>query len=208
MIYLSQGNYDRASQLLVEALNTHPSYATAYENLSRIYKGIASEAYRRAVSESSEPEKYAHKIELAAISNLQSSSLPVKIEAAPEPEKTVINLANLETLLIEKVKRWAEAWSSKDFPTYTKFYSTQHKPNFKTHSAWLEYRRKRILRPAFIRVKVSDIQIRAQTENRAIIDFMQTFDSPNYSDKVVKRLAFSLIGTQWKIIDERVLSVL
>jgi Flp pilus assembly protein TadD len=28
MIYLAQGDYDRASQLLVEALNTSPSYAT------------------------------------------------------------------------------------------------------------------------------------------------------------------------------------
>jgi len=27
MIYLAQGDYDRASQLLVEALNTHSSYA-------------------------------------------------------------------------------------------------------------------------------------------------------------------------------------
>ncbi|MFT5739602.1 MAG: tetratricopeptide (TPR) repeat protein [Gammaproteobacteria bacterium] len=42
MIYLSQGDFDRASMVLIDALNTHPSYAAACENLNRIYKGIAS----------------------------------------------------------------------------------------------------------------------------------------------------------------------
>jgi hypothetical protein len=40
-----------------------------YDNLSQIYKGIASEAYRRAVSESGEPAKYTHKIELTALTD-------------------------------------------------------------------------------------------------------------------------------------------
>ena len=70
MIHLARGDYDLASQLLVEAINTHSSYATAYENLSQVYKGIASEAYRRAVSESSEPAKYTHDIKLTAITTL------------------------------------------------------------------------------------------------------------------------------------------
>lgn len=207
MIYLAQGNYDRASQILVDALNTHPSYATAYDNLSRIYKGIASEAYRRAVSESSEPAKVTHDIKLAAITRLD---LPPADEpaAAPTSEPTVVNFANQETFLIEQVKHWAAAWSSKDFDRYTSFYSLGYRSRFKSRDDWLAYRRERILRPGEIRVDVSDIQIRWRSENRAIIDFRQAFQSPRYSDRVRKRLGFNRIGSEWKITEERVLSVL
>ncbi|MDC1287529.1 tetratricopeptide repeat protein, partial [Gammaproteobacteria bacterium] len=52
MIYLGKGDYDHASALLVSAINTNISYAIAYANLSEVYKGIASEAYRRAISQS------------------------------------------------------------------------------------------------------------------------------------------------------------
>ena len=207
MIYLEQGDYDRASQLLVEAINTHPSYATAYENLSRIYKGIASEAYRRAVSESGEPAKYTHNITLSAITQLDSVDQE-PVVAAGQSEPTAINFANQETRLIEQVKRWAQAWSSKDFDSYTGFYSNQHRAKFNSHEAWVAYRRDRILRPGEIKVEISNIQIKWRSQNRAIIDFRQAFESPNYKDRVLKRLAFDRVGSQWKITEERVLSVL
>ena len=207
MIHLAAGDYDRASRLLVDAINTHPSYATAYDNLSRIYKAIASEAYRRAVSESKEPAKYTHDIELVAIDRLTAIEQGL-IEESANTESSAINTANLETLLIERVQNWAGAWSGKDFATYVGFYSPQHRARFESHDAWRAYRRERILRPGEIRVEVSDIKIRWVSENTAIIDFRQAFDSPTYSDRVVKRLAFSRFGTTWQITDERVLSVL
>jgi tetratricopeptide (TPR) repeat protein len=208
MIYLAQGDYDRASQLLVEALNTSPSYATAYDNLSQIYKGIASEAYRRAVSESGEPAKYTHKIELTALTNLEAADQEPIVEEIPDDQKTLINFANQETLLIEQVKGWATAWSGKDFSAYTAFYAPEYRARFESHDQWIEYRRKRIARPGAIKVEVSDIQIKWRSENRAIIDFKQAYDSTRYSDRVVKRLGFSRVDSQWKITEEQVLSVL
>ena len=207
MIYIARGDYDRASELLVEALNTHPSYATAYQNLSEIYKGIASEAYRRAVSESKEPASYTHDIKLSAITRLESVS-PVLAAAEVEEEPSAINFANQETMLIERVKLWADAWSGKDFAAYTGFYSPQFSAKFESHQQWLDYRRKRILRPGTILVEVSDIQIKWRSDTRAIIDFRQAFDSPNYSDRVIKRIELDRIGSEWKITEERVLSVL
>ncbi|MDH3219531.1 MAG: tetratricopeptide repeat protein [Gammaproteobacteria bacterium] len=207
MIYLAQGDYDHASQLLVEAIHTHPSYATAYDNLSQIYKGIASEAYRRAVSESTEPSKYMHSIQLTAITGLDTTAAePIAQAGASEP--TAVTFANQETLLLEQVKRWAQAWSSKELEAYIDFYAAEFRARFKTHSQWVANRRERILRPGEISVEVSDIQIKWRSENRAIIDFRQAFDSPGYSDRVVKRLVFSRVGPQWKITEERVLSVL
>jgi Flp pilus assembly protein TadD len=49
MIYQARGDYDAASKLLVEAIETHESYATAYRNLGRIYTGIASILNRRYI---------------------------------------------------------------------------------------------------------------------------------------------------------------
>ncbi len=211
MIYQSKGDYDAASKLLVEAIQTHRSYATAYQNLSRIYTGIASEAYRRALSESKEPANYTHKIQLTALGQLEPvglKSTPTIVANVENPVRTSKQKADLDSILKKQVKQWAKAWSDKDFATYTSFYSTDHRPSFEAHSAWVEHRRQRIMRPGFIKIGVSDIQIRAQNNNRAIIDFKQSFDSPTYSDRVRKRLGFRLFGTQWKIIDERVLSVL
>lgn len=207
MIYLAQGDYDRASQMLIDAINTHQSYATAYDNLSRIYKGLASEAYRRAVSESSEPANYNHRFELAALSELQSLPDAFDIEVDGD-EPSLITTANLETLLIQRVQQWASAWSNKDFDAYTGFYSSRHRARFRSHADWVEHRRKRILRPGQIRVEVSDIKVRVNGNSRATVDFRQAFDSPQYSDRVVKRLAFNRIGETWKITEERVLSVL
>ncbi len=207
MIYLAQGDYDRASQLLVEALNTHSSYAIAYDNLSQVYKGIASEAYRRAVGESIEPSRHTHKIELTAITDLEvAPEKPPEVESAAAP--TLVNSANLETLLIESVKSWAQAWSNQEFAAYIDFYSPQYRANFKTHQLWLEQRRSRIMRPGNITVEVSDIQVRRRNENHATIDFEQAFDSTRYSDRVKKRLRFNRSGSEWQITEERVLSVL
>jgi tetratricopeptide (TPR) repeat protein len=207
MIYLSQGDYDRASQLLVQAINTHSSYATAYENLSRIYKGIASEAYRRAVNESNAPARYAHDIQLAAITHLESAG-PVPAEVEPAEESSVITTANLETYLVEQVKGWAESWSVKDFDTYTDYYDSEYRGNLPSHRAWVDYRRKRVLKPGEINVEVSNIKIDWRGESRVLLDFEQAFESPTYSDRVLKRLVFSKRDSEWKITEEWVLSVL
>jgi tetratricopeptide (TPR) repeat protein len=206
IIYLSDGDYDRASNLLVNAINTHHSYATAYANLSSIYTGIASEAYRRALSESNEPVNYANKIELtalAALTTLQRGKMAVNIS---EPD--LMENPAIRSTLVKRVMGWAQAWSEKDLDTYVSYYSTAHKLNFPTHEDWAEHRKQRILRPGFVKIGISNIQIRAQTKNLAIIDFEQSFDSLDYSDRVIKRLGLSRVNSQWKITDERVLSVL
>ena len=230
MIYLARGDYDRATELLVEAINTHPSYATAYANLSNVYKGIASEAYRRAVSESSEPAKYTHDIQLTAITGLDAldsesvatiaadggesrsnNTAAVAVAAAAgnsDEPKTLINVANLETLMIETVSNWATAWSGKDFDSYTAAYRSDYRARFDTRAQWLDHRRQRILRPGRISVEVSDFSVKQRSSERVSVDFTQAFDSPGYSDRVVKRLDFDRVGSTWKIASERVLSVL
>ena len=49
VLYASQGQYDKAKMALEMAIRTHPSYATAHENLGDIYAKMASQAYDRAL---------------------------------------------------------------------------------------------------------------------------------------------------------------
>ena len=49
VLYASQGQYDKAKNALELAIRTHPSYATAHENLGDIYAKMASEAYGKAL---------------------------------------------------------------------------------------------------------------------------------------------------------------
>ncbi|HAL83769.1 MAG TPA: hypothetical protein DCO83_17285 [Mucilaginibacter sp.] len=49
VLYASQGQYDKARLSLEMAIRTHPSYATAHENLGDIYAKMASQAYDRAL---------------------------------------------------------------------------------------------------------------------------------------------------------------
>lgn len=47
--HASQGQYDKARAALEMAIRTHPSYATAHENLGDIYAKMASQAYDKAL---------------------------------------------------------------------------------------------------------------------------------------------------------------
>ncbi len=49
VLYADQGQYDKARMALETAIKTHPSYATAHENLGDIYARMASEAYDKAL---------------------------------------------------------------------------------------------------------------------------------------------------------------
>jgi tetratricopeptide (TPR) repeat protein len=49
VLYASQGNYEKAKSALELAIHTHPTYATAHENLGDIYAELASRAYDRAL---------------------------------------------------------------------------------------------------------------------------------------------------------------
>jgi tetratricopeptide (TPR) repeat protein len=49
VIYAQQKQYEKAKQALEMAIRTHPSYATAHENLGDIYTRMASQAYDKAL---------------------------------------------------------------------------------------------------------------------------------------------------------------
>ena len=83
VIYASQGQYDKARGALEQSIRTHPSYATAYENLGDVYAKLASQAYDKALQfDSANP---AAKNKLALVRELVGGApaKPVAVAAAP-----------------------------------------------------------------------------------------------------------------------------
>jgi tetratricopeptide (TPR) repeat protein len=107
VLYASQGNYDKAKSALELAIHTHPSYATAHENLGDIYAQLASRAYDRALQ--LDKNNTTAQVKLAMVKDIFTKSggqraptvpttaaAPVKTEAPAAPSKPEV-VAKAET---------------------------------------------------------------------------------------------------------------
>ena len=93
VIYAAQGQYDKARGALEQSIRTHPSYATAYENLGDVYSKLASQAYDKALqldsSNSAAQNKLALVRELVGGAPRAATATPAK----PAPAKPPVTIA-------------------------------------------------------------------------------------------------------------------
>ena len=75
VLYARQGLYEKARMALEMAIQNHPTYATAYENLGDLYAKLANQAYAKAV-------------ELNAGSKSANAKLALARELIAKPVKT------------------------------------------------------------------------------------------------------------------------
>lgn len=88
VLHASQGQYDKARAALEMAIRTHPSYATAHENLGDIYAKMASQAYDKALQLNKGNQGAQTKLNL--IKDLFSNNQrPPKVAARSEPATKV-----------------------------------------------------------------------------------------------------------------------
>lgn len=98
VIYAAQGDFDKAREALQRAINTHPSYATAHENMGDIYAKMAVMAYSEALQLDSGNQTAREKLSL--VSELFSIKAKEQMDMAnakqAEAEKAIARLAVLE----------------------------------------------------------------------------------------------------------------
>ena len=88
VLYASQGQYEKARVALESSIRTHPSYATAHENLGDIYSKLASQAYDKALQLDS--SNTGAKTKLAMIGEMiGGGTRAARAPARTEPVKTV-----------------------------------------------------------------------------------------------------------------------
>lgn len=103
VLYAGQGQYEKAKVALEMAIRTHPSYATAHENLGDIYAKMASQAYDRALQ--LDRSNVSSKTKLALIKDIftpgirmsgnkthvaSAANPPAAIPASPPPASTPV----------------------------------------------------------------------------------------------------------------------
>lgn len=221
VLYASQNKYAAAKNALEMAIRTHPSYATAHENLGDIYAKMASIAYDKALALDS--KNTAAQTKLALIQDLiggqpgkpattkvipaaaKSVAKPVAVEPAPvkpalaKPNPVNPAIANKD--VEAAVTRWAQAWSARDIDTYFAAYASNFTTDGLTHAEWEAQRRARITAPAMINVKISNLKVEQQGDT-ASATFNQSYRSDRHQSTVKKTLKLALQNGQWRIVGE------
>jgi len=86
VLYAAQGQYEKARQALERSIRTHPSYATAYENLGDVYTKLASQAYDKALQFDSGNSAAQTKLSLVR-EMISGTNRPTRTAARTEPAK-------------------------------------------------------------------------------------------------------------------------
>lgn len=220
VLYAQQGQYDKARSALETAIQTHPSYATAHENLGDIYARMASEAYDKALqldhSNATAGTKLALIKELFTVSPKPSGAKPEaggkspapKTEAqipSPETAKPVARSNGEANSVLKAVNDWAKAWSEKDVDGYLAAYAMDFKtPNGENRDTWESLRRERISKPKLIEVAVIAPKVSFPEPGRVRVSFKQIYHSDSLKTKSSKTLILVKSGGKWLIQQEQV----
>jgi tetratricopeptide (TPR) repeat protein len=222
VLYASQNKYAAAKNALEMAIRTHPSYATAHENLGDIYAKMASLAYDKALALDSknaaaqtklaliqdliggQPAKPATSKVIPAVSKPAAKPIAVDPTPAVKPAPAKASPANPAPASKEveaAVTRWAQAWSARNVDTYLAAYASDFTAEGLTHAEWEAQRRARITAPATINVKISNLKVEQQGDI-AHASFNQAYRSDRHQSTVRKTLKLALQNGQWRIVGE------
>ncbi len=212
VLYASQSKYEAAKNALEMAIRTHPSYATAHENLGDLYAKMASIAYDKALALDSKNATAQTKLALikdmmgasparkpaAAKPATVAAARPAPAAAAPAPAKpAAANTPGVEAA----IANWAQAWSRQDVEAYLAAYAADFTATGMTRANWEAQRRARISAPKRIEVQISDLKIEQQSDT-ATATFRQVYRSDRLSSTVTKTLKLAQQNGQWRIVGE------
>ena len=201
VIYAGQGQYDKARAALEQSIRTHPSYATAYENLGDVYAKLASQAYDKALQIDKSNTGAQNKLSLVR----ELVGGPAQVASAPkEPAKPPVAAVSPSGDVLEAVNAWAQAWSKKDADAYLAFYAKDFKtPGGESREQWEKTRRERIGAPKSISVGVDQPKVTMQGSDQASVSFRQSYRSDKLKSASRKTLVMTRADGRWLIREEK-----
>ena len=235
VIYASQGQYDKARSALEQSIRTHPSYATAYENLGDVYAKLASQAYDKALQIDSANTGAQNKLAMvrelvgggtrtarpAPVAAAAPAQAPVaetkpaaeaiaqaKPASKPPAEPAAKTAASGSEDVVAMVGGWAQAWSKKDVNGYLAYYAADFKPpSGESRGDWEKSRRQRISAPKSISVSVQSAKITQQGNDKASVTFRQGYRSDLLPQRFSqKTLVLVKANGRWLIQQEKVVN--
>lgn len=230
VLYAGQGQYEKAKIALEMAIRTHPSYATAHENLGDIYAKMASQAYDRALQ--LDKGNTGTQTKLSLIKDLFANSSkagksgkaarsavaePAAPPAAPAVAAAAVAAPSAmykpsssapagaaDGVILQSVNEWAAAWSSKDVRGYLAHYAPDFRtPNGESRSDWEALRNDRINKPKSIQVSISGAKVLMIDDSHATVTFKQGYKSSTLNESTHKTLTLVKSGDKWLIQEER-----
>src|SRR6185295_7126415 len=214
VIYAGQGQYDKARTALEQSIRTHPSYATAYENLGDVYAKLASQAYDKALQLDKANTGAQNKLSLArelvggpatAIAAAKEPAKPTVAAAVAEKptEKPAAQAANPAEIL-KAVNEWAQAWSKKDVDAYLAAYAKDFKtPGGEARPDWEKTRRARIEAPKSIAVGIEQAKVTMAGNDQGSVTFRQSYRSDQLKSSSRKTLVMTRADGRWLIREEK-----
>ena len=136
----------------------------------------------------------------------------VEIKDTPvdvKPEEVVIKQPQKNDLvnhIRQHLLAWSRAWSESDEKHYFSSYSTKFRPSDlrNDYTKWRNIRRLRLRNSPNVQVVLNDIDIYlSDNRQRAVAEFVQSYSSSTYSDRVIKQLVLEFDKGSWLILSER-----
>ena len=227
VLYASQAQYEKARAALEMAIRTHPSYATAHENLGDIYSKLASEAYSRALQYDSGNSAAQSKLTLIReligggtkpVSQPQvATATPSPVKAAPAAPKAepkgdagkagapavAAKGGSDEDEVRKAVQAWAAAWARQDVEAYLASYASDFQtPAGEARKKWESDRRARIVGKKHIEVRVENIAAKVDGST-AVAKFRQYYKGDSLETKGSKTLTLKKANGKWVIQQEK-----
>jgi len=218
VIYAGQGQYDKARAALEQSIRTHPSYATAYENLGDVYAKLASQAYDKALQIDKSNTGAQNKLSLArelvggpattvAAAPKEAAKPPVAAEKPPVAaavEKPAAAPTSNPSDVLKAVNMWAQAWSKKDVDGYLAAYAKDFKtPGGEPRAEWEKTRRARIEAPKSIAVGIDQAKVTMAGNDQASVTFRQSYRSDKLKSSSRKTLLVTRVDGRWLIREEK-----
>lgn len=226
VLYADAGEYDKAKKALETAIKTHPSYATAHENLGDIYARMASEAYDKALQLDNGNSRAQSKLSMIkdlfgtgnkviakadTSKSTKTGTMPIrpadkKMEAAKPAETAkgaTDSSADEERNVTDAVGNWAKAWSSQDVDKYLASYADSFKtPKGESRKAWEQQRRERIKAPKSISVELANQNVTIVDSSNAKVTFKQSYKGAGKPIRTDKTLLLKKDNGSWLIEQE------
>jgi len=212
VIYAGQGQYDKARAALEQSIRTHPSYATAYENLGNVYAKLESQAYGKALQLDKSNAGAQNKLSLvrelvggpatAAAAAPKEAAKPPVVAAVEKPAASAS--ANPSGDVLKAVNVWAQAWSKKDVDAYLAAYAKDFQtPGGEPRADWENSRRARIEAPKSIAVRVEQAKVTMAGSDQASVTFRQSYRSDKLKSSSRKTLVMTRADGRWLIREEK-----
>ena len=220
ILLLKTNRIDEARLMLEDAVVSTPSYRIAQKNRTQLYDFLAAQAYGKALGAAQasampdmlliehifQPVKTVEKVVEKKVEVFVEKKVFIKSKPLQnEPNAAVISRIK------DQLLNWSSAWSEGNFGNYIQSYSDKFVPIDErlAFSEWKKGRKAKLRRAHNIQVTFDELKIFIdESTSSALVEFVQHYTSPTYSDRVLKQLYMQKSQDNWYILSERVIKTL